>query len=235
MLYIAHRGASGRHPENTLRAVRAALDLGVDAIEVDVHAVDGELVVIHDQHLDRTTNGRGPLRSRTFEELRQLDAGGGERIPTLHEVAELVSGAVPLIVELKGAETGRAVAQYVAQRVRSGRSRYEDFLVSSFDQYELLAAMETDSRVARAVLFQGVPLGLADFATPLRPHSLHLSHEFIRAAFLADAKQRGHKVYVYTVDDPEEMRMLEQQGVDGVFTNCPSSFRMQSSKQSSPS
>jgi glycerophosphoryl diester phosphodiesterase len=226
MIFIAHRGASGREPENTLRAVRAALDLGIDAIEIDVHAVDGRLVVIHDARMDRTTTLRGALHDYRFEELRRADAGQGERIPTLEEVAELVSGAVPLIVELKGRETGAAVARYVNRRVREGLNQYSDFLVSSFDQYELLAAMEEDPRLPRGVLFQGVPLGLAEPAAALRPHSLHLSHEFIRPAFIADAHQRGYRVYVYTVDDLDEIHRLAGEGVDGVFTNCPPSFAM---------
>ena len=224
MIHIAHRGASAREPENTLRAIRAALDLDVDAIEIDVHLVDGHLVVIHDLEVDRTTNGRGPLHSFTFEQLRDLDAGKGERIPTLQELTEVIAGAVPLIVELKGAGTGAPVAAYIRERVRTGENRFQDFMVSSFDQYELKAAMESDPRVPRAVLFQGVPLGLAAFAEPLRPSSLHLSHEFLRTELIADARSRGYSVYVYTVDDAEEIRRLDGQGVDGVFTNCPLHF-----------
>ena len=122
MLHIAHRGASAHEPENTLRAIRAALTLGADAIEIDVHLVEGHLVVIHDLDVDRTTNGHGTVRSFSFERLRQLDAGKGERIPTLQEVTELVAGAVPLIVELKGAGTGAPVARYVQEQVGAGRS-----------------------------------------------------------------------------------------------------------------
>ena len=218
MLHIAHRGASAHEPENTLRAIRAALTLGADAIEIDVHLVEGHLVVIHDLDVNRTTNGHGPLRSFSFERLRQLDAGKGERIPTLQEVTELVAGAVPLIVELKGAGTGAPVARYVQEQVGAGRRRYQDFMVSSFDQYELQAAMETEPHLPRAVLFQGVPLGLAAFADALRPVSLHLSHEFIRPELLTDAHRRGYSVYVYTVDNVDEMKWLEQHGVDGVFT-----------------
>jgi glycerophosphoryl diester phosphodiesterase len=221
MLHIAHRGASASEPENTLRAIRAALGLKVDGIEIDVHNVGGHLVVIHDLHVDRTTDGRGPLLDFTFERLRQLDAGKGERIPTLEEVADVIGRRVPLIIELKGPGTGGLAARCIQERVRTGRGLYRDFMLSSFDQYELQEAMNADAEVPRAVLFQGVPLGLAAFAEALRPVSLHLSREFVRRGIVADAKRRGYDVYVYTVDDADEMRWLEAQGVDGVFTNCP--------------
>lgn len=221
MLHIAHRGASATEPENTLRAIRVALELKVDAIEIDVHNVGGHLVVIHDLHVDRTTNGRGPLSDFTFERLRQLDAGKGERIPTLQEVVDVIGGRIPLIVELKGPGTGGLAARHIGERVRAGLSLYRDFMLSSFDQYELQEAMYVDADVPRAILFQGVPLGLAAFAKALQPVALHLSREFVRRGIVTDAKRRGYDVYVYTVDDADEIRWLEAQGVDGVFTNCP--------------
>src|SRR5579884_3789243 len=89
-LCIGHRGARGHEPENTVRSVRRALELGADGIEIDVYFVDGELIVIHDPTLDRTTNGRGRIVRKTFAQLRSLDAGKGERIPTLREIFETV-------------------------------------------------------------------------------------------------------------------------------------------------
>src|SRR5688572_24609642 len=177
MWRIAHRGASGREPENTLRAVRMALDLAVDAIEIDVHAVHGSLLVIHDARLERTTNGTGRLADHSLDRLRQLDAGRGERIPTLEEVIDLVGGRVPLVIELKGAATVRPVVELIRERVGSGRSRVTDFLVSSFDHLQIQEAQRLEPDLPRALLIQGVPLGLAAFAEPLQPHSLHISHE----------------------------------------------------------
>ena len=89
MLCFGHRGARGHEPENTLRSVRRALELGADGIEVDVHFTAGELLVIHDETLERTTDGKGRVAAQTFAYLRSLDAGQGERIPTLAEVCEL--------------------------------------------------------------------------------------------------------------------------------------------------
>jgi len=106
---FGHRGARGHEPENTLRSVRKALELGADGIEVDVYFVDGRLMVIHDDTLNRTTNGKGPVAGRTFAELRALDAGKGERIPTLAEVFDAVNHRAVINMELKGPGTAAPV------------------------------------------------------------------------------------------------------------------------------
>src|SRR4051794_29972802 len=104
-LIIGHRGAAGLEPENTLRSFARAIEIGVDAIELDVYCVDDRLVVIHDDTLERTTNGRGEVMKSTFAALRQLDAGRGERIPTLEEVFAAVPERLTVNVELKGSGT----------------------------------------------------------------------------------------------------------------------------------
>lgn len=122
MLVIGHRGAPGRAPENTLASFQAALDIGVDGIELDVHLTrDGHLVVIHDADLKRTTDGRGYVHDHTLAELKTLDAGSwhsaafaGERIPTFEEVLDLVGKRVPLQVEIKGATDGVTEATLAA-------------------------------------------------------------------------------------------------------------------------
>jgi len=102
MMIMGHRGAAALEPENTLRSIERAIHVGVDAVEIDVHLTrDKRLVVIHDDTVDRTTNGSGTVSSFSLEEIRRLDAGKGERIPTLQEVIDLVRGKVRLVVELK--------------------------------------------------------------------------------------------------------------------------------------
>ena len=104
-LCIGHRGAGGLEPENTLRSIRKALALGVDGVEIDVYAVEGQLVVIHDETLERTTNGAGHVEAQSFEYLRSLDAGMGEKVPTLREVLDIVDRRAFVNIELKGRET----------------------------------------------------------------------------------------------------------------------------------
>src|SRR3954467_9018503 len=116
MLIYAHRGASAIHPENTLRAFRHALAIGADGIELDVHATaDGTPVVIHDRDVERTTDGAGYVDEMPLARLETLDAGDGERVPTLAAVLELVGAAVQLDIEIKGAGVERAALEVLAE------------------------------------------------------------------------------------------------------------------------
>jgi glycerophosphoryl diester phosphodiesterase len=124
MHVLGHRGAAGLEPENTLRSFQKAMELGVDAVEMDVHLTrDGHVVVLHDSKVDRTTNGKGPVREMSFEVVRKLDAGKGERIPTLQEVIDLCKGKVIMQVELKADGTPEPVVRLVEQNGLVGRVR----------------------------------------------------------------------------------------------------------------
>jgi glycerophosphoryl diester phosphodiesterase len=116
MIIIGHRGAAALEPENTLLSIKRAMDIGVDAVEIDVHlSKDKDLVVIHDATVDRTTNGKGPVSSYTVQEIKRLDAGKGETIPTLQEVIDLIDKRVLLIIELKEEGTERSVVDLVVR------------------------------------------------------------------------------------------------------------------------
>src|SRR5271154_2195490 len=136
-LCIGHRGAKGLEAENTLRSVRKALDLGVDGVEIDVYLAGGQLVVIHDDTLERTTNGRGRVEDQSFEYLRSLEAGLGEKIPTLREVFETVNRRAFINIELKGGGTAEPVLELIEEYVNKRGWVREDFLISSFDLHEL--------------------------------------------------------------------------------------------------
>jgi glycerophosphoryl diester phosphodiesterase len=130
---FGHRGARGHAPENTVCSVRKALELGADGVEVDVHFADGQLVVIHDDTLERTTNGQGRVAKKSFIYLRSLDAGSGERIPMLADIFNAVNRRAVINVELKGPHTAAPVAALIAEYVSRHGWSYDDFLVSSFD------------------------------------------------------------------------------------------------------
>jgi glycerophosphoryl diester phosphodiesterase len=218
-LCIGHRGACGHEPENTLRSVRRALALGAHGIEIDVYYVHGELIVIHDPRLERTTDGRGEVRRKTFAELRALDAGHGERIPTLREVFETVQRRVFLNIELKGPRTAAPVAALIGEYVAAHGWRYEDFLVSSFRRRELRAI--ADPRLPIGLLLTRPTRLYALSARRVRASSVHPAARFVTARFVQDAHRRGLRVFAYTANTPAEIARLRRLGVDGVFTDFP--------------
>src|SRR6185295_18982896 len=140
---VAHRGASGQYPENTLLAFRRAIEQGVDALELDVHrTADDELVVIHDSTLERTTNGYGNVHDKTLQEIRQLDAGQCEKIPLLDEVIQLTRAAqIRLFVEVKGATEaeGLAITESTVRALQAA-TFLSQVIVNSFSSQALLCA-----------------------------------------------------------------------------------------------
>ena len=219
LLCIGHRGACGHEPENTLRSVRRALELGAQGIEIDVHFVDGELVVIHDAKLERTTNGHGYVARKSFADLRALDAGQGERIPTLREVFETVNRAAFINIELKGKGTAGPVRALVREFVEHRGWRYEDFLVSSFNRAELRAV--TDPQIPIGLLLTRPTRLYALSARRVRASAVNPAARYVTAGFVEDAHRRGWRVFAYTVNAPQEIERLRRLGVDGVFSDYP--------------
>ena len=221
MQIIGHRGACGYEPENTLLAFEKAIEMGVDMIELDVYALKtGELVVIHDDTVDRTTDGEGYVLEHSFQDLRELDAGKGQKIPTLQEVIDLVAKRVPINIELKGLGTARLVAQTIDQYKTRGWNE-EYFMVSSFNHVELAAFSKLQPDIRTGALITGIPIDLAAFASRVSAYSANLDSDFITPGLVADAKARGQKVLVYTVNSQSEVRRMKSLGVDGIFTNYP--------------
>jgi glycerophosphoryl diester phosphodiesterase len=220
LLCIGHRGAMGHAPENTLLSIHKALKLGVPCMELDVYRVDGHLVVFHDSRLERTTNGAGYLLDQKFNDLRKLDAGNGEKIPTLKEAFEAINLKAGVNIELKGPDTAVPVAEFIAKMRESGW--HDDLiLVSSFNHRELFEVKRRDPRIKLGAMIVGLPIDDAIFAQSLGAYSVHLSIEFIDRRFVKDAHNRGLRVFVFTVDHPEDIKKMKELGVDGVFTNYP--------------
>jgi glycerophosphoryl diester phosphodiesterase len=220
LLCIGHRGAMGHAPENTLSSIRKALELDTPCMEMDVYSVDGHLVVFHDSRLERTTNGTGYLLDQKFNDLRNLDAGSGEKIPTLKEAFEAINLKAGVNIELKGPDTAGPVAEFIAKMRETGW--YDDLLlVSSFNHRELSLVRRLDPRIKLGAMIVGLPLDDAAFAESLGAYSVHLSLEFIDRRFVKDARARSLRVFVFTVDHPEDIEKMRELGVDGVFTNYP--------------
>ncbi|MFH2136875.1 MAG: glycerophosphodiester phosphodiesterase family protein [Candidatus Omnitrophota bacterium] len=221
-LRIGHRGARGYAPENTLASFRKALELNVDMVELDVYACrTGQIVAIHDAKIDRTTSIKGFVCEKTFDELRELDVGNGQRIPTLEEVLQLVNKQVSVNVELKGENAAKSVADIINKYVNIYDWNYDDFLVSSFNHYELLEFNKACPNVRIGAVIAGIPIGYAECAQKVKAFSLHPSKEFINQALIDDAHQRGMKVFVYTVNEPDDIQRMKNMGVDGIFSDFP--------------
>jgi len=211
---VGHRGAAGLAPENTLRAFDRAVDSRVDAVEFDVRATaDDHLVVIHDQRVDRTTDGTGAVDEFTLAELRELDAGGGQSVPTLGEALDHLAGAaVDLVVELKtpvGAETLAAVRE----RPLLERTRFIAF------EWDFLEEIAED-----AVRIGGlVPADAASIDAAARRgyEYVGIRHGQLTPELADRAHTEGLVVGVWTVDDPAAIERAIGRGADSITTDRP--------------
>jgi glycerophosphoryl diester phosphodiesterase len=221
MLAIAHRGASGYEPENTLRSVSRAIELGADWIEIDVQAVDGQLIIFHDDTLDRTTNGSGAVADHSFAELRALDAGNGEKIPTLTEVMDLIGARAGLNIEIKGTGLADAVAAIVSDYRMRLPSWHGKILLSSFNEseVEVLAAGTRDFKLG--IVFEGAAEKALARARDFQSYSLNPSMAQVSGELVAEAQAAGIKVFVYTVNELEDIAAMQAIHVDGVFSDYP--------------
>ena len=217
-LVIGHRGAAGLAPENTLDGFRRAAALGVDAVELDVHALDGALVVIHDDTLDRTTSGQGPLQAQSLTALRCRDAGGGQRVPLLEEVFSALPVNVGVNIELKARGTAELAVPLAEAELALGR----DLLISSFDLEELgHAAALGSSALKIAPLFGRWPRAGWQVARELRAWSVNLSLRAASKRLIGEAGERGLNTLIYTVNDRPTADRLMAWGATGVFTDFP--------------
>jgi len=223
---IGHRGARGLAPENTLLAMDAGIAAGCTWLEFDVQLhPSGELFLLHDLTLDRTTNGQGLASDCRWDALRKLDAGQGQHLPTLDETLDFIDQRASLNIELKTWDgTAAAVTDALRTRLAEGWPA-KSFVVSSFHLPELYEFKQLLPEVPVAVLLCGVPLDWAACATELQAVAVNQSAEFVDARLVADAKARGLAVNVYTVNDAAEYARLAALGVDGVFTDVPDRLR----------
>ena len=215
-LIYAHRGASANHPENTLRAFRQALALGVDGIELDVHATaEGIPVVIHDRDISRTTGGTGYVDQIPLARLETLDAGNGERVPTLAKVLALVDGSAHLDIEIKGSDVERAVldvlAQYPAVR----------WAISSFAWDTLRTVRSLDPSAELWPLAERVDDALIAIANELASPAVSLFSGALTSENAATLRDAGLRVVVWTVNDPQEARRIRDLGAFALCTDDP--------------
>ena len=212
---IGHRGAAGLFPENTLPGFTAAVELGVQAVELDVHLCEGELVVIHDPTLERTTNGSGRVSQTTLSALRRLDAGNGAVVPTLSEVFDILPTRTAINIELKGEGTGAAVAKWLDAPGQRG------VLLSSFNHDALIAFRTIRDDYPLAPLFSRWQKDALRIAESFGGGFINLSRKAATPTRLSMIRAAGLKALVYTVNDLAEGRLLVEAGAWGLFTDYP--------------
>ena len=220
MLCIGHRGAMGHEPENTLLSIKKAIALGADGIEIDVYNVENRLVVIHDRTLERTTNGTGNLKERSFAYLRSLDAGKGEQIPTLEEVCQTVDRQVLINIELKGDNTAELTAKLIQKYLQLGWSE-QDFVVSSFDHYQLHRVKLIEPKIKIGALIYGLPWQYLANAQKIKAKIIIPNLDYVSSGLIITAHQQKLLVWVYTVNLPGDIDRMRELEVDGIFTNYP--------------
>lgn len=219
---IGHRGAAGLEPENTLPSFRTAVALGVQAVELDVHLCEDELVVIHDPTLERTTNGTGEVSRTSFAALRALDAGAGAQVPTLAEVIEVLPEQVGLNIELKGAGTGPVLAGWLPAPGE------RQILISSFTHDALAAFRSLRSDYPVAPLYSRWKADAVATAHAFGGGFINLGRKLATTSRLEEIRAAGLKALVYTVNDLNEAKRLVAAGAWGLFTDFPDRINRQS-------
>ncbi len=220
MLIIGHRGCA-YEPENTLRSFQKALALGVDMIELDVHASkDGYLMVIHDDTLDRMTNGHGLVSSYTKEELQHFTINGVEYIPTLDVVYNLIGSQARINIEVKAHQIEELVVDFI-----KNRKGYERVLVSSFNHRALKKIKLLEKRVQTGVLVYGIPYNLSETLRYLRAAAYHADKDFLLPEDIELVHTIQKKVYVYTINESDDINRFRNWHVDGIISDYPDRVR----------
>ncbi len=218
---IAHRGASGIVPENTISSIRRALDVGAEMVEIDVHTTkDGEIVVMHDHDVSRTTNGKGIISELTARQIRRLDAGSwfgpdfsGEMVPTLDEVLEVVCGKADLCIEIKHAEPSPVL----------GKVRDHDCIghvvIFDFNHTRVYEAKRLEGSIRTLAL--GISHDNIDALNPDMCDAIGAAFSKVDQSLVEMVHDLNLAVFVYIVNDEAGMRDLIRFGVDGIITNSP--------------
>ena len=219
MLRIGHREARAYEPENTLRSFKKALEIGVDAVELDVRKTkDDQLVVIHDADVKRTTNGEGLVNERTLKEIKELSTEKGEKIPTLKEAIDFLDKKAKVLIELK--ETG--IEEKVLALVGENGLQ-KNVIVVSFIEDALRKIRDLDKEVETGLIY-AKHKNPVKAALDLKAQYLVAFYKFTHTANVQKAHENSLKVIVWTINTPEEVAEYVKKGVDGIASDKPDTF-----------
>ncbi|OXA92844.1 glycerophosphodiester phosphodiesterase [Flavobacterium hercynium] len=222
MLKIAHRGAKGYEPENTLKAFQKALDLNADGIELDVHlSTDGHIIVMHDETIDKMTNGKGFVNAFSLSELKSFVIADQYEIPTLNEVFDLVDKKSFINIELKDAETVIAVTALIEKYISEKNWNYNHFIVSSFDWNALQEVYNLNKNIPLGVLTESAIDSALAFAEKVQARAIHPDYELLTPENTKQMQEKGFLVFPWTVNLKQDIQKIKSYNVDGIISDFP--------------
>lgn len=224
-LIFGHRGAKGEEFENSMTGFHHALELDIDAVEFDIRAYDGELWVIHDDDLERLTGQAGYFHAHSNPSEIRLK--NGEPIPKLRDVLELYWGKMSVNIEIKSFNSAKLLTDLLAEfPTLEPIPRFPWVLISSFDRRQILQLRNDNSTWDLAPVTSGIPMEPDSLIHKLKPYSWHMDKDYLDFDLIGSIQAQGIRVFVYTVNDINLARELKQAGINGIFTDFPSSLRL---------
>lgn len=222
MLKIAHRGAKAYEPENTLQAFQKALDLQSDGIELDVHlSSDGHIIVIHDETIDRTTNGKGLVNAFSLSELKSFLIDEKYQIPTLNEVFDLVDKKCLINIELKGLGTAPKVISLIEEYISEKKWNYNNFIISSFEWNMLQETSSLNPNIPIGVLTEeNIDTALA-FAESIKAKAINPDFQLLNKENVQQIQEKGFLVFPWTVNSKEDIQKIKSYIVNGIISDNP--------------
>jgi len=226
LMVIGHRGAMGHETENSLASIQKALDLGVDMLEIDVFEIKSkEIVVFHDNDIERLTQEKGKIEELNLAELHELRLANGEKIPSLEEVLDLMDKKAKLNIELKGKNTAAPVAKIVKDYIENKGWKNSDFVISSF-HWEALAEFRALNAEIPIGMLTGKDIPAAiETGKKLDAFAIHPHYKALTQENVKEMQQAGFKVFTWTVNEPKAIANIKSLGVDGIITDYPDRVR----------
>lgn len=223
-LTIGHRGAAGEKFENSMSGFKHALSLNIDAVELDIRSHNGELWVFHDHELERLTGKPGLFED--YKNPGSLVLKNGESVPKLRDLLDLYWGKMPVNIEIKTFDTATLLNELLAEYPPlEANPNFPWVLISSFDHRQILQLKKLNCPWALAPISHGIPMQPESMIAELAPYSWHMDEEYLDFALIEKIQAQGIKVMVYTVNDIDFARQLKQAGINGIFTDLPSTLR----------
>lgn len=222
MLKIGHRGAKGYEAENTLKSFQKAIDLHVDRIELDVHlSADNEIIVIHDETVDRVTNQTGVIRELSLPQIKRLRIDKKYKIPTLSQVLNLINQKCEVNIEIKSLEATKKVVSLIEKYIEEKNWNYSQFIISSFDWNALRKVHFLNQNIRIGVLTESdLPLAFS-FAQSIHAKSIHPYFHLLTAETTLEMQEAGFEVYPWTVNEFEDIKQMKSFNVNGIISDFP--------------